>query len=152
VDVADRRRREWLALVRDAALGALMRLGDAVLDRSPAQAAAPAPAQLAVERIQGLGVELTDLDVSEARRDVVADMRAAEIQRGRRSVELVQVAIEELVDGRARARATLLRNLIERLASGGLSLTLRLRSHLDDLFEVVPAARHGVDARVHGDP
>ncbi|GAA3242582.1 hypothetical protein GCM10017691_46790 [Pseudonocardia petroleophila] len=150
MNVPDGRRRQRLALVPDAAVVALVRLGDPVVDLPPPRAATTASPELAVERIQGLGVELADSHVPEARRDVVADVRAVELQRVRGAGELVEVTLEELVDGRARAGVALLGDLAEQSIAGRFGLALGLRARLDDLLEVVPLARHGVDARVDG--
>lgn len=76
VDVADRRRSQALAAVWDAALGAVVRALDAVIHRPLARAVLPAPAELAVERVEDLGVELAHLHVTQKRQDVVADVRS----------------------------------------------------------------------------
>jgi hypothetical protein len=78
VDVPDRRRGQRPALVQTAAAIAVVRALNSVIDAPATRAAAPTPAQLAVERVQNLGVELADLQVTEARRDVVADVAAVE--------------------------------------------------------------------------
>jgi hypothetical protein len=65
--VPDRRRGERPALVRTAAAIAVVRSLDSVIDGPASRAAAPAPAELAVERVKNLGVELADLPVTAAR-------------------------------------------------------------------------------------
>jgi hypothetical protein len=152
VDVPDRRRGQRAALVPAALLGALVRALGPVLDPRPAAAARATPAQLGVERVQGLGVELADPQVPEARRDVVADVGPVQLQRVRGAVELVQVAGQELVDGRGRPRVPLLLDLPEESGQDRLSLPAGFRAGRDDLHEVVALPRDGIDPGVHPYP
>lgn len=67
------------------------------------------------------------------------------------AVELVEVALEQLVDGRVRPRVPPLVDLTHQSIPGGVSLLLGLRSRRDDLDEVVPTLRHRVDTGVYAD-
>jgi hypothetical protein len=54
----------------------------------------PAPSELGVERIESFGVQLTDLEMPEERRDVIAHVAPVQRKGVRRGVELIEVALE----------------------------------------------------------
>jgi hypothetical protein len=118
---------------------------------APAGTMPPATAQLGVERVQDVGVYLADLEVGEERRDVVAHIAAVERECVRRAVELVEVALEKLVDGRVGPRVTSLSHRIDQPVARGLGLPFRVGSGRDDLDQVMPPLRDRVDSGVHAD-
>lgn len=67
------------------------------------------------------------------------------------AVELFEIALDQLVDGRARARVAVLRELANEAVSGVLRGAPGLRPGRDDLDQVVPALRDRVDAGVDAD-
>ncbi|MGH3566418.1 MAG: hypothetical protein ACRDRH_10355 [Pseudonocardia sp.] len=67
-------------------------------------------------------------------------------------VELVEVAREELIDRRGRARVALLGDLVEEPVEDLLRLAAGVRAGRDDLNQVVALLRHRVDAGVHAHP
>ena len=70
-----------------------------------------AAAELGVEGVEGLRLQVPDRDPAEVGRDVVADVAAVEGQRVSGAVELAEVAVEQLVDRRRRARVAALGDL-----------------------------------------
>jgi hypothetical protein len=114
MDVADRRRGERLAAVWAAALVALvLPLGAMVGQALLATTVLSAPAQLGVEGVQDLGVEAADPHGPQERLDVVLHVRLVELQRVRRALELSEVALQELIERRARLRVPTLGDLDE---------------------------------------
>lgn len=71
--------------------------GGAVLNEGPSRAVVPAPAQFRVERVEDVRIQRTDLDLAQERRDVVADVTSVERQGTGGAVELVEVALQQLV-------------------------------------------------------
>jgi hypothetical protein len=136
------------APVRAAAVVAVVRLARPVIDVVASRAMVAAPAQLGVERVEGLGIELTDLQVPEQRRDVLARVAAVERQRVRGAVELVKVTLEELRDGRAGARVPVLGDLADQPVPDIAGPTLGVRPGGHDLDQVVPSLGDGVLTRV----
>ena len=94
--------------------------GGAVLDGRATGAMVPAAAQLRVEGVEHL-----------------------------RAVELVEVARQQLVDGRARAGVAFLVDLADEAVASRPRLPLGLRTGRDDRDEVVPLLRDRVHAGVH---
>lgn len=148
----DRRRAEGAAPVRAATVVALVLGRRPVVDRVAAlRAVLPAAAQLGVERVEHLRVERTNLRRAQQRRDVVAHVAAVQGERVRRAVELVEVALQQLVDRRAGARVTPLRHLGHQARADSLRLALGVRAGRHDLAQIVPAVGHRVDPGVHHD-
>ena len=91
---------------RPAALVALVVIPDPVVHQAAlAAAVGAAPPQLGVERVQRLRRQRPDLHMPDQRRDVVLDVPAVQLQRVLAAGELVEVALQQLVDGGARPRA-----------------------------------------------
>ena len=105
---------------------ALVRLARAVVDGLRRRAVLPAAAELGVEGVQRLRLEVPDRDLPEVGRDVVAHVAAVERQRVRGAVELAEVAVEQLVDGRARPRVAALGDLDPEPVADPLGLLPRL--------------------------
>ncbi len=82
---------------------------------------------------------------------MVASVRTVEVDRGGRARELVEVAVEQLVDGGAGARGTALLDLLHELDADDLRLLLCARTGRDDLRRVVALAGQGVEPGVHAD-
>jgi hypothetical protein len=153
VNVADRRRGEGLAAVRAATLVALVLPLGAVVDQAPlAGAVFSAAPELGVEGVQDLGVEAADLHLAEQRPDVVLHVRLIELQRVRRALELVQVALQQLIERRACLRVPALRDLHEQTIAGTLRIALRARALRDHLGQDVPLLRLRVSPAVHTHP
>jgi hypothetical protein len=153
VNVADRRRGEGLAAVRAATLVALVLPLGAVVDQAPlAGAVFSAAPELGVEGVQDLGVEAADLHLAEQRPDVVLHVRLIELQRVRRALELVQVALQQLIERRACLRVPALVDLVHEPDAGGLRLACGVRPRLDDLNQLVPALGQRIEAGVDADP
>ena len=121
----------------------------AVLDGRPTGAVVAAAAQLRVEGVEHVRVDRADLEPAQVGRDVLADVAGVERLGGLRAVELVEVARQQLVDGRARARVALLVDLADEAVASRPRLPLGLRTGRDDLDEVVPLLRDRVHAGVH---
>ena len=104
------------------------------------RAVLPAAPELGVEGVQDLRLEVPDRDLPEVGRDVVAHVAAVEGERVRGAVELVEVAVEQLVDGRARARVAALGDLDPKPVPDPLGRLPRRGSGRDDLDEVCGAS------------
>lgn len=111
----------------------------------------PASPKLRVKRVEDLCIQRRDLHLTDQWTDVLTHVTAVQLQRPRRSVELVQVAVEQLVDRGRSARASPLLHLAYQPVSNGAGLPLRLRPCRDDFGEVVPTLAHRVDPGVHAD-
>jgi regulator of protease activity HflC (stomatin/prohibitin superfamily) len=113
----------------------------------------PAPAQRCVDGIESLRVQLTDLELPEERRDVVAHVSAVERQGVRRPVEVLKVALEQLIHSGARGLRLAATSLTRR-SRAARAFPLGLRSRRDDLDEIVAAlgdrVHAGVDAHAEG--
>ncbi|MDT7708089.1 MAG: hypothetical protein QOG20_3696 [Pseudonocardiales bacterium] len=154
VDVADRRGGQRLALVRVAALVAHVFPGRPVVGPPPVGAVRAAAAQLGVEGVQHLGVHPAGLQTPDERPDVLLQVARVHAMGGAADVERLQMAVEQLVEGRVRARVPALVDLVEQPGPRGLGLAGRLRARRDDLHEHVALARDriltGVDTDAQG--
>lgn len=93
VDLAYGGRAERLALVRLAAVIALVLAAGPMVDAALAGAVITTPAQLGVQRVEGVGVELTHLDLADVGQHVFAGGSPVAVPGRRFAVEvLVQVA------------------------------------------------------------
>ena len=152
MDLEQRPGGERAAGVRLAPGVACVVAGGAVLGEPAPAAVRPASAQLLVERVEDLAVDLADLNAAEQRLDVVLDEPAVAVQRGRLDVEHLQVPFEELANRRAGARVAPFVDLSEQAGTRLLRQLPRPRAGLDRLGEVVALARQRVDPGVHADP
>lgn len=154
MDVPDDRVRQRLAPVRPAPVVALVALRRPVVDQPRPGAVDPAAAQLGVERVEDLGVQLADLESTNERLDVVLHVAAVELKRVRRPGELLQVLLQQVGDRRAGARVPALLDVAQHPVPDRVRLLLGVRTGRDDLDEVVPALGDrvlpGVDAHPQG--
>jgi hypothetical protein len=97
---------------------ALVRALDPVIDRLPTRAMKPATAQLGVERIQDVRVQVTDLPFPERWRDVDPVISAIERQGVGCAIELIEVAGDQLVDRRVRPRVAAFADVAEQSGEG----------------------------------
>jgi hypothetical protein len=106
-----------------------------VLGLAPSGAVLSAAAQLGIERIQDASIDLTNLEVAQERRDVVAHVAPVEGERVRCAVELVEVALQQLVHRRLSPRAPPLGDLVEQALAGRLGRSFRRGPRLHGLRE-----------------
>ncbi len=123
-----------------------------VLHGGPTGAVVAATAQLGVEGVEDVGVERPDLEPAEEGREVVADVTAIERPRAVRAVELVEVALQQLVDCRVGPRVAALGDLGQQPIPGRTRLALGRRAGWDRLDERVPLLRDGVHSGVDAHP
>ena len=112
----------------------------------------PTSAQLRVERVQDVRVQRTDLDLAEEGRDVVADVATVERQRGGSAVELVEVALQQLVHRGVASRVPSLFDLTDQPVVDPRCLSASLGSRRNDLDQVMPALAHRIDSGIDPDP
>jgi hypothetical protein len=143
MDLAHRGRVHRAADVRPALRVAVVSPSDPVVDQVTGTAATrPAQAQLAVEAVQGLAVQLADLQLAQGRTEVVGDVPAIGAGRGRLDVEHLEVAVEETVDRGLRPGVATLVDLGQELGPDLLGGGRGVR-HVD---QVVPLAGQRVGA------
>jgi hypothetical protein len=82
---------------------------------------------------------------------VFAHVVPVERQRAGRSVELVEVPLEELIHGGLDPWVATLLDLTDQAVASSSGATLRPWSSWDDLGEVVPPLRQSVDAAINPD-
>src|SRR6185369_11212456 len=101
-----------------------------------------------VEGLQRLDTDLADLCRTEEGPDVlIEDIPVAALGLNI-YVELVHVAVKQIVEGSLRSRVPAFVDLRLELGPGPLGCLLRSRSRGNCLSEVVPLVRHRVDAGV----
>ncbi len=98
-----------------------------VLDGTAPGTVVPATPEFGMEGVEDVGVLRADSAAPEERRDVVADAAAVQPEGARRTVELLEVALDQLVDGCVRPRVPPLRHLAQQPVTSGLCLTVRAR-------------------------
>ena len=96
--------------------------GGSVLDVRPAVAVVPAAAQLGVERVEHVGVQRPDLAVPMSGRMWFFGVAGVRRQRGLLQRRQLEVAVEQLVDRRARPRVAALVDLVQQPGPRGLGL------------------------------
>ncbi len=141
VDVPDRRRRQRVAAMRPAAHVALMLAGRAMVGASTVGAVDTAAAELRVERVEYLGVDRACLQPADERPDVLHQVLGVHRVGGAADVERLQIAVEQLVESRVRARAPALVDLAEHPDSGIVGALRGLRAGRDDRVMTRAAAR-----------
>ena len=145
VDLADGTGAHGAAAVGMAPVVAFVGSRRSVVGQAIAAAAAhPALAELRVEAVEDLAVELPDLELSKGWPDVVLDVALVCAARRLLDVEHVEVPVHELVDRRLRSGVPSLVELGEELGADPLRLG-RCRCELD---EVVSLARQRILAGV----
>src|SRR5690606_24344651 len=111
VNLPDRRSGERPADVRPTAAIADVLLGGSVVYRGPPTAVSATCAQLRVERVQDLTVDLANAERSQQGPDVVLDVALVAAEGGPVNVEQLEVPVHELVDGGPSARVAALVDL-----------------------------------------
>lgn len=151
VDVANGRGAERAADMRAPAPAVTFVLARGPVVRPSLFAVRPASAQLCVERVEDVGIDLAHFDVAKELRDVVADVASVVRQSLWGTVELVEIARQQLVDGGRRSWVPALCNVVDEPVTYPLGLPPGPGTRRHDSNEVVPSLRHGVNAGVHAD-
>lgn len=138
--------------MRAAPLVAVVVAGGPVVDAPPAGAVVTAAAQLGVQRVEDLGIDLADRQVPDQRPDVLAHQALVEPQRVRSAVELREVALQQLGHGRPGPRVPALSDLGDEPGPRRVRLALGVPARRDQLGQVVPPPGDRIDAGVHADP
>jgi hypothetical protein len=154
VNLADRRRAQWPAPVWSAPGIALVRVARPVVHTVTVAAVLPAPPHLCVQRVQDLGVDRTDLGRTDERADVLIDVLPVALDRPPATGVLIEVAVQQLVDGGRRPRVAPLPDVGEEAETDPFGALPGLRAGRHRLDEAVPALRDrvltGVDPHAQG--
>jgi hypothetical protein len=110
-----------------------------MVDLLPMGAVVPAAPHLGVERVEDVGVEVADLPLADERSNVLVHILAVARDGALTALVLVEVAVEQLIDGRRRARAASLFHLFDEPPTHLVGPLPRLRTGRDHLDQVVTA-------------